>query len=53
MCPKERKRELDRARQAALSPEQKALINKRRHDLRAAKNTERKLQMMPQEKKLK
>jgi hypothetical protein len=53
MCPKERKRELDRARWAALSPEQKALINKRRHDLRAAKNTARKLQMTPQEKKLK
>jgi hypothetical protein len=53
MCPKKRKRELDRARQAVLSPEQKALINKRRRDLRAAKNTARKLQMTPQEKNLK
>jgi hypothetical protein len=53
MCPKEHKRELDRAQRAALSPEQKALINKRRHDLRVAKNTTRKLQMTPQEKKLK
>ena len=50
-CPKECKRELDRARQAALSPEQKALINKRRRDLYAAKNAARKLQMTPQEKK--
>ena len=47
MCPKERKRELDRARRAALSPEQKALINKRRRDLYAAKNAARKLQMTP------
>ena len=36
-CPKERKRELDRARRAALSLEQKALINKRRRELYAAK----------------
>ena len=36
-CPKEHKHELDRARWAALSPEQKALINKRRRDLYAAK----------------
>ena len=50
-CPKERKRELDRARRAALSPKQKALINKRRRDLYAAKNAARKLQMTPQEKK--
>ena len=49
-CPKERKRELDRARQATLSPEQKALINKRRRDLYVAKNAARKLQMTPQEK---
>ena len=52
-CPKEHKHELDRARWAALSPEQKALINKRRRDLYAAKNAARKLQMTPQEKKLK
>ena len=52
MCPKERKRELDRARRAALSPEQKALINKRRRDLYAAKNAARKLKMTPQQKKL-
>jgi len=56
-CTKERKRELDRARRAAMSPEQKALINKRRRELYAAKNahknTTRKLQMTPQEKKLK
>ena len=51
-CPKEHKRELDRAQRAALSPEQKALINKRRRDLYAAKNIARKLQMTPQEKKL-
>ena len=53
MCPKEHKRELDRARWAALSPKQKALINKRRRDLYVAKNAARKLQMTPQEKKLK
>lgn len=53
MCLKERKRELDRARRAALSPEQKALINKRRRDLYATQNAARKLQMTPQEKKLK
>ena len=52
-CPKEHKRELDRARQAALSPEQKALINKRWRDLYATQNAARKLQMTPQEKKLK
>ena len=51
MCPKEHKRELDRARWAALSPKQKALINKRRRDLYAAKNAARKPQMTPQEKK--
>ena len=50
-CPKERKRELDRARRAALSPEQKALINKRWRDLYATQNAARKLQMTPQEKK--
>jgi hypothetical protein len=49
-CPKERKRQLDRARRAAMSPEQKALINKRRHESYAAKNASRKLQMTPQEK---
>jgi hypothetical protein len=52
-CSKERKRELDRARRAAMSPEQKAQINKRRRELYAAKNAARKLQMTPQEKKLK
>jgi hypothetical protein len=36
-----------------MSPEQKAQINKRRHELYAAKNTARKLQMTLQEKKLK
>ena len=36
-CPKERKRELDKARRAAMSPKQKALINKRRRELYAAK----------------
>ena len=49
-CPKEHKHELDRARWAALSPEQKALINKRRRDLYATKNVAIKLQMTPQEK---
>jgi len=34
-------------------PEQKAQINKKRRELYAAKNTARKLQMTPQEKKLK
>ncbi|XP_021305519.1 uncharacterized protein LOC110431136 [Sorghum bicolor] len=34
-CPKERKREVERARWAAMSPEQKALLNKRRRDLYA------------------
>ena len=54
MCPKERnKRELDIARWAALSPKQKALINKRRRDLYVVKNAARKLQMTPQEKKVK
>ena len=56
-CPKEHKRELDRAQRAALSPEQKTLINKRRCDLYAAKNAHknvaRKLQMTPQEKEVK
>jgi len=41
-CPKERKRELDRARRTALSPKQKALINKRQHDLYAAKKYNKK-----------
>ena len=41
-CPKARKRELDRARRAALSPEQKALINKRRRDLYAVKKCSKK-----------
>jgi len=42
-CPKERnKRELDRARRAALSPEQKAIITKRRRDLYAAKKCSKK-----------
>jgi len=36
-----------------MPPEQKAQINKRRHELYAAKNTARKLQMTSQEKKLK
>ena len=53
MCPKERKRELDRARRAAMSHEQKALINKRRRDLYAQKNATKKLQMTPQEKEVK
>jgi hypothetical protein len=56
-CLKECKRELNRARRVAISPEQKALINKRRCELYAAKNahknTARKLQMTPQEKTLK
>ncbi|XP_021320662.1 uncharacterized protein LOC8073270 isoform X2 [Sorghum bicolor] len=52
-CPKERMRELHRARRAAMSPEQKALLNKRRRDLYAQKNAARKLQMTPQEKKVK
>ena len=53
MCPKERKCELDRTRRVAMSPGQKALINKRRRDLYAAKNAARTLQITPQEKKLK
>ena len=36
-----------------MSPEQKTQINKRRRELYAVKNTARKLQMTPQEKKLK
>jgi len=52
-CPKERKREVERAQRAAMSPEQKALLNKRRRDLYAQKNTARKLQMTPQEKEVK
>ncbi|XP_002448248.2 uncharacterized protein LOC8055924 isoform X2 [Sorghum bicolor] len=52
-CPKERKREVERARRAAMSPEQKALLNKRRRDLYAQKNAARKLQMTPQENKVK
>jgi hypothetical protein len=49
---KERKRELDRARRAAMSPEQRAQLNKRRRELRAAKSAAKKLQMTPQGKKL-
>jgi hypothetical protein len=36
-----------------MSPEQNALLNKRRQDLYAQKNTARKLQMTPQEKETK
>jgi hypothetical protein len=36
-----------------MSPEQKALLNKRRRDLYAQKNVVRKLQMTPQEKEIK
>ena len=36
-----------------MSLEQKAFLNKRRHDLYAQKNATRKLQMTPQEKELK
>jgi hypothetical protein len=36
-----------------MSPEQKALLNKRRRDLYAQKNAARKLQMTPQEKEMK
>jgi len=50
---KECKQELDRARRATMSPEQKAQINKRRHELHATKNGAKKLQMTPQKKKLK
>ena len=53
MCPKERKRELDRARKATMSPEQKVLLNKRQCDLYAQKNATRNLKMTPQEKELK
>jgi hypothetical protein len=48
-CPEMHKRELDRAKRAAMSPEQKALLNKRQRDLYAQKNATRKLQMIPQE----
>jgi hypothetical protein len=48
-CPKKHKRELDRARRAVISPEQKALLNKRRCDMYAQKNVARKLQMTSQE----
>jgi len=52
-CPKERKRDRDRARKAAMSPEQRALLNKRRHELYAQKNASEKsakmLQMTPKE----
>jgi hypothetical protein len=36
-----------------MSPEQKALLNKRRRDLYAQKNAARKLQMTPEEKEVK
>ena len=51
MCRKERKRDRDRARKAAMPPEQRALLNKRRRELYAQKNPSKKptvqLQMTP------
>ena len=53
MCPKECKCDRDRARNAAISPEQRALLNKRRRELYAMKNAPKKsakmLQMTPKE----
>ena len=49
MCPNERKRDQDRARYATMSTEQRALQNKRRHELYATKNTGMMLQMTPKE----
>ena len=52
-CPKERKRDRDRAQKAAMSLEQRALLNKRRRKLYAQKNASEKfakmLQMTPKE----
>ena len=36
-CPRERKRDRDRARKVAMSPEQRALLNKRQRELYAQK----------------
>jgi len=51
MCPKEHKRDRDRAWKAAMPPEQRALLNKRRRELYAQKNLSKKstvqLQMTP------
>ena len=46
---KERKRDYDRARNAATSPEQRALLNKRRRESYASKKTAKKLEMAPKE----
>jgi hypothetical protein len=52
-CPKQRKRDRDRARKAAMSSEQRALLNKRRRELYAQENASKKsakiLQMTPKE----
>ena len=43
-CPKERKRDRDRAQKATMSPEQRALLNKRRRELYAQKMHQKSLQ---------
>ncbi|XP_066376908.1 uncharacterized protein [Miscanthus floridulus] len=52
-CPKERKHDRDRARKVAMSLEERALLNKRRHELYAQKKASKKsvkmLQMTPKE----
>jgi hypothetical protein len=48
-CQKERKRDRDRARNAAMSPEQRALLNKRRRELYAMKRSAKMLQMTSKE----
>ena len=52
-CPKERKRDRDRARKATMSLEERALLNKRRRELYAQKKASKKsvkmLQMTPKE----
>ena len=49
MCPKECKCDRDRARNAAISPEQRALLNKRRRELYAPKKSAKMIQMTPKE----
>jgi hypothetical protein len=53
MCPKEHRNARNRARRAAMSPEQRALLNKRRRELYATQNAPKKsakmLQMTPKD----
>jgi hypothetical protein len=48
MCPKERRRDRDRARKAAMPPQQRALLNKRQRELYAQKKASKKSAKMLQ-----